>query len=144
MPLDVEGQLADMTEDGREAALQSHRRSRYPVLLFGSVSLLGVILTLVWGELFYTLVFSVVFLGAMKGYTDWAQGPTAGDLAAGRLAEDTGPPEFRSWDEHVDEYGPDDPVMREALKTGEVDDPAFRKKHNLPPYDESDGQSEAS
>lgn len=49
---------------------------------------------------------------------------------------DREPPERLSWEEHVDKYGPDDPVMREALKTGEVDDPAFRKKHGLPPYDD--------
>ncbi|AGC34352.1 hypothetical protein HSTV2_85 [Halorubrum sodomense tailed virus 2] len=46
------------------------------------------------------------------------------------------PPEMLTWDEHVEKYGPDDPVMKEALKTGEVDDPEFRKKHELPPYDE--------
>ena len=46
------------------------------------------------------------------------------------------PPEPLTWEEHVDKYGPDDPVMKEALKTGEVDDPDFRRKHKLPPYDE--------
>ena len=50
--------------------------------------------------------------------------------------DEIGPPEQLSWEEHIEKYGPDDPVMKEALITGEVDDPVFRKKHKLPPYNE--------
>ena len=129
-----EREVEDMNERGRNAYRRKKRRNRRLHTTVVAVGLLaGVVGLAVQAPPLW-------LLGPPLAVASLAEllrpGPNMGALTAGRLAQHE-PPEFRTWEEHVDEYGPDDPVLREAMKTGEIDDPEFRREHDLPVNDDS-------
>lgn len=134
-PIDTDAELADMSEEGRQVYRQERqkdiRRNKLVVgavlALAGAGAVLGYWLSAALVALW--AVFCWKFLLDPDRYD-------AGRLAKARLAEDDGPPERLSWEEHVEKYGHNDgePLTdeeKQALITGEVDDPEWRREHGF-------------
>lgn len=131
-PIDTEAELADMGEEGKEAYRRHHRTTLITHGLMTTMAVVGIVGTIWIGELAYTPVFLLVaIIGVAKLSSD---SPDTGALAAARLADDDGPPEKLSWEEHVKKYGHKDgePLTdeeEEALIDGRVDDSEWRAEH---------------
>lgn len=138
-PINTEEELEDMGPKGREVFRQRRAKDkRHRKIAIGVVlAIAGVSaiqeLWMLAGVLCLWGAFSWKFLLSPGNYD-------AGHLAAARLAESDDPPERLSWEEHVLKYGhrDGDPLTEEeiqAMISGEIDDPEWRREHGLPVSD---------